>query len=132
MANVATTLTAIPMAMSSGKQGFSQITPVIVTMDTTGADLTVFTPSLTTNYPAIISLTYQESSAHTLKFTSGTTVYVTLERSAGDGAGLPVGTGGFVLIGQKGEALKIQCGTNAISSMLLYCCEFPSLCFAGH
>ena len=131
MANVATALTAIPMAMSSGKQGFSQITPVLATFDTIDSDLTVFTPSLTTNYPAIISMTYQEASAHTLTLKSGTTTYVALERNAGDGAGLPVGTGGFLMIGQKGEALKVRCGTAAVSTMLLYCCEFPSLNFAG-
>ena len=129
MANVATTLTAIPMAMSTGRQGFSKVTPVVCTFDTTGEDLTVFTPALATNYAAIIGMVYQESSAHSLTITSGTTVYVTLESTTFSGVGLPIGTGGFFVIGGKGEALKIQCGTNAISSMLIYCVEFPSLNF---
>ena len=129
MANTATTLTAIPMAMSSGRMGFSKVTPVVCTFDTTGADLTVFTPTLSTNYAAIIGMIYEEASAHTLILKSGTTTYVTLERTSYDGVGLPLGTGGFFIIGAIGEALKIQCGTAAVSSMLLYCVEFPSLNF---
>lgn len=131
MANVATTLSAIPMAMSSGKQGFSQVTPVVCTFDTLNTDLTIFTPALATNYAAIIAMLYEEASAHTLTLTSGSTQYVTLERTTFDGIGLPLGTEGFIIVGGLGQALKIQCGTAVISSMLVYCCEFPSLNFAG-
>lgn len=129
MANVATSLTAIPMAMSTGRQGFSQVTPVVCTFDTTGSDLTIFTPALTTNYGAIIGLVYQEASAHTLTIKSGATTYVTFERTTFDGMYEPVGQGGFLIIGGKGEALKLNCGTAAISTLLAYCCEFPSLNF---
>lgn len=129
MANVATALDPIPMAMSTGQQGFSQVTPVICTFDTTASALTIFTPTLTTNYPALIGLVYQDASAHTLTITSGSTAYVTLERTTYDGAALPLGTSGFIVIGQPGEALKLTCGTAAISTLLAYCCEFPSLNF---
>jgi hypothetical protein len=129
MANVATTLTAIPMAMSTGLQGFSKITPVVCTFDTTGADLTIFTPELSTNYAAIVGLVYEEASAHSLTVKSGSTTYVTLERTTFDGAALSVGTSGFIIIGGRGEALKLNCGTAPISSLLAYCCEFPSLNF---
>ncbi len=131
MANVATALTPIPMAMSTGRQGFSQVTPVVCTFDTTGADLTIFTPTIATHYGAIIALLYQESSAHSLTIKSGTTTYVTLERNTYEGAALPLGTGGFLIVGGQGEALKLNCGTAAISTLLAYCCEFPSLNFGG-
>lgn len=131
MANTATTLTAIPMAMASGQQGFSQVTPVVCTFDTVDSDLTVFTPALTTHYAAIVGMLYEEASAHTLTIKSDTTTLVTLERSAYEGVGLPLGTSGFIVVGALGKALKIRCGTAAVSSMLLYCVEFPSLNFHG-
>ena len=129
MANAATARTAIPMAMSTGRQGFSQVTPVVCTFDTLDSDLTVYTPALNTNYAAIIGMLYEESSAHTLTIKAGSTTLVTLERTTYDGSGFPLGTGGFFVVGGLGEALKLSCGTAAISSMLLYCCEFPSLNF---
>lgn len=129
MANVATALSPVPMAMSTGRMGFSQITPVVCTFDTTGSDLTIFTPALTTNYGAIIGMVYEEASAHTLTIKSGSTTLVTFERTTFDGMYLPVGQNGFLALGNKGEALKLNCGTAAVSSMLVYCCEFPSLNF---
>lgn len=129
MANVATAQTAIQMAMSSGQQGFSQVTPIVCTFDTLATDLTIFTPSIATNYGAIIGMLYQDASAHTITFTSGTTAYVTLERTTYDGIGLPLGTGGFLFVGARGAAIKIQCGTALISTMLIHCVEFPSLNF---
>lgn len=131
MANTATALTPIPMAMSTGRQGFSQVTPVVCTFDTTGSDLTVFTPTLSTNYGAIIAMLYESANAHNLILKSGTTTYVTLERTTYDGMGAPLGTGGFLIVGGRGEALKIQCGSAVVASMLVYCVEFPSLNFGG-
>lgn len=129
MANVATARTAIPMAMSTGKQGFSRVTPVVCTFDTTSSDLTIYTPSIATNYAAIIGLVYQEALAHSLAITAGSTVLVTLERPANDSIVQTVGTGGFLVIGGVGEALKLRCETAAISSLLVYVVEFPSLNF---
>lgn len=131
MANTATARTPIPMAMSSGQQGFSQVTPVVCTFDTIDADLTIFTPAKTTNHAAIIGLVYQEADAHTLTIKCGSTTMVALQRTTFDGAGLPLGTGGFLVVGGEGEALILRCGTAAVGTLLAYCVEFPSLNFAG-
>lgn len=129
MANTATALTPIPMAMSTGQQGFSQVTPVVCTFDTLASDLTIFTPAIATNHAAIVAMLYQEADAHTLTLTAGTTQLVTLQRDTYGGVGLSLGTGGFIIVGGAGEALKIQCGTAVIATMLVYCVEFPSLNF---
>ena len=129
MANVATALPTVPMAMSSGRQGFSQVTPVVVTMDTVASDLTVYTPSISTNYAAIIGISYNNALAHTLTIKSNTTTLVTYSLTTFQGLSEPFGTGGFIAIGKKGEALKINAGTNPILSALLYVVEFPSLNF---
>ena len=127
MANVATARTAVPIALKAD-YGFSKITPVVCTFDTIGSDLTVYTPS-TGNYAAIVGLVYQESSAHTLTFTAGSTVLVTLEAPA-SGSVVKSDLGRLLVVGGASEALKIQCGTAAVSSMLVYCAEFKSLVLA--
>lgn len=125
MANVATARTAVPVALKADI-GFSRITPVVCTFDTIDTDLTVYTPA-STSIAAIVGLTYQEASAHSLIITAGSTVLVTLEVPASGGlVNIPVGQGPFV-IGGVGEALKIKCGTAAAGSVLLYCAEFTSL-----
>jgi hypothetical protein len=75
-------------------------------------------------------MTYEESAAHTLTLKSGTTTYVALERTEFEGFAKAIGTSGFVIVGQPGEALKIRCGTAVVSTMLLYCCEFPGIQFS--
>jgi len=128
MANVATARTPVGMAMSSGLQGFSQVTPVVCTFDTLSSALTIYTPAAG-NHAAIIGLVYQEASAHSLTITAGSTALVTLERPASAQIIHPVGTTGFIAIGAKGEALALTCTTAVISTLLAYVVEFPSINF---
>jgi hypothetical protein len=128
MANVATALPAIPVALNSNYGGYSKVTPVVCTFDTTASDLTIYTPTAT-NYAAIVGIVYEDASAHSLVFTSGSTVLVTLERTTFEGLSLPIGMSGPLIVGKFGEALKIQCVTAAVSSMLVYVAEFSQLTF---
>ncbi len=125
MANVATARTAVPVALKEGF-GYAKVTPVICSFDTTGSDLTVFTPTVSTNYAAIVGMVYQEASAHSLTITAGSTALVTLEVPASGGLVKSSLCDGPLIVGGQGEALKIQCGTAAVSSMLLYCAEFKN------
>lgn len=125
MANTATARSAVPVALKEG-YGYAKVTPVVCTFDTTGSDLTVFTPTVSTNYAAIVGLVYQEASAHSLTITAGSTVLVTLEVPASGGLVKSSLCDGPLIVGGQGEALKIQCGTAAVSTMLVYCAEFKN------
>jgi hypothetical protein len=130
MANTATALTKIPVQVSADFKGYQSITPVACTFDTLALDLTIYTPAAA-NYAAIVGLVYQEADAHNLVITSGSTVLVTLQRAANDSAGLPVGAGGCLIVGGLGQALKLQCTTAVIASLLVYVAEFPKINFLG-
>ena len=84
MANTATARSAVPVALKEGF-GYAKVTPVVCTFDTLATDLTIFTPTVSTNYAAIVGLVYQEASAHSLTITAGSTVLVTLEVPASGG-----------------------------------------------
>lgn len=131
MANVATALSSIPVKFSHGLQQFGKVTPVICTFDTLASDLTIFTPSISGYYGAILGMLYESQNAHTLTLKSGSTTYCILERTTFDGLGQPLGPGGVLMVGGAGEALKIAVGSALINTMLVYCAEFPSLCFTS-
>lgn len=126
MANVASAQSPIPVKY--GNSGFAMIIPVIVTMDTTGADLTVYTPD-STRFWAIAGINYRETSAHSLIFKSGSTTLVTLEQAANSVLEHKIGDGIYMTGLAKGDALKINAGTAAVSSILFYIMEFEQLIF---
>lgn len=130
MANVATALSPIPVTWSGRNGGYGEITPVVCTFDTLSTALTIYTPA-TGNYAAITGLVYQEADAHSLTITSGSTDLVTLERAANDSAGMPVGSGGFIVVGEQGEALKLTCTTATVATLLAYVVEFPRINLLG-
>lgn len=126
MANVATAQSPLPIEYGHNGAGNSFIIPVIVTMDTTGADLTIYTPAAT-NFAAIVGIKYSEASAHSLIFKSGSTTLVTLEQAANTVVNHGVGQGIYLAGLAKGDALKINAGTAAVSSILFYVMEFNQL-----
>ena len=120
MANVATAKTPIRVQLKNGAPS-SMLVPVLVTFDTLGEDLTVFTP-VAGRYGAVLGMKYSEASAHGLIWKSGTDVYLTEENPVSTRVNERIGRPIFV--GAAGEVIRLQCTTAVISSMLLYCAEF--------
>jgi len=114
MANTATAQTALPVTVG----GHGPVIPVVVTMDTTGSDLTVYTPD-SDKVLALVGITFAEGSANSLTIKSGSTTLVTLELTTFQGLSHKVG-GGAILFTAKGEALKFNVGTAAVSTMIVY------------
>lgn len=131
MANAATPRTPVPVQLSGLFKGYQSVTPIVCTFDTLASDLTIYTPAAS-NYAAIVGLVYQEADAHNLVITSGSTALVTLQRAANDGIGFAVGSGGLLFVGGLGEALKLQCTTAVIATLLVYVAEFPKINFLGN
>lgn len=125
MANVATAQTALPVHFK-GAGGNAYLVPVVITMDTPGADLTIYTPAATA-YAAIAGMQMVETTgAVALTIKSGSTTLVTLELPASALIDNKVGEG-LKIIGAKGEALKFNAATTAPSSILVYILEFEQL-----
>lgn len=125
MANAATARSAIPIACTRDI-GYSRVTPVVCTFDTIDSDLTIYTPNAA-RYAAIVGIVYQESAAHSLSFIAGSTTLVTLEVPA-NGPAYRVALGeGPIIVGGLGEALRLRCGTAAVSTVIVYCAEFQEL-----
>lgn len=125
MANVATALTALPINFC-GAGGNAFLVPVVVTMDTIAADLTIYTPGAA-NYAAIAGMQMVETTgAVGLTYKSGSTTYLVQELAAGAIIDDKVGEG-LKVIGGKGEALKVNAATTAPSSILFYILEFEQL-----
>ena len=124
MANTATSQSVVPIGYSHGGSGIGA-TPVTVVIDTTGADLTVFTPS-SDKYWAILGISYVETDAHNLTIKSGSTTLVTYEMAANSGLVHPMGNGILLTGVARGDALVIQSSV-AISSMVFYVQQFKEL-----
>lgn len=124
MANVVTTLSAIPVSFAN-VQGFQKITPVKLTLDTAGVDITVYTPSSTSKYVGIAGLTFASGSALSLTVKSASTTLVTIPLAANQMASKGVGTGdGIWLFTQLGEALIFNFTTAVPATALVYVVEF--------
>lgn len=118
MANTATAQTAL----SIGVAGANQVIPYVISLDTTGADLTIRTPA-TGNMVGIVGLAYREASAHNLTIKTGSTTLLVAEFAATDaGTFIPIGSGGLLAVTAKSEALVIQTSV-IITSMLMYVVE---------
>lgn len=117
MANSATAKTPLPISV----WGVTSVTPVEVVLDTTGSDLTIFTPA-TGNMAAIVGVNYGETTAHTLTFTSGSDAEVVFEFGANSGISQGIGRELFY-VGQPGNAIKIQTSVAITGAMLFYVIE---------
>lgn len=124
MSNVATKGTGIPTALTVG-QPKGLLYPVVITFDTTGADLTVFASTDAQKFVAVMGMKYAEASAHNLIWKSGSNTLVTEEKPANTIVDARIGRPLFIC--NKGESLILQCGTAAISSMLMYILEIGRL-----
>jgi len=89
-----------------------------VTIDTTGSDLTVFTPA-TGNHVFVHGVIFSEGTAANLTFKSGSTTLITPEMAANQGVWSSIERDVFHLSTAKGEALVLN-SSAAISSMLVY------------
>lgn len=124
MANSATALTKVPIGLKNSGYG-GGTTPVLVVIDTTGADLTVFTPA-SGNRWALVGWVYGEATAHNLTVKSGSTSMLVCEFPANTVVREKI-QNGIILSGlAAGDALVIQ-SSAAISSMLMYLTEYKEI-----
>jgi hypothetical protein len=124
MPNSATALTRCPIGLAKSGAGIF-VVPTLVIIDTTGADLTVFTPSSGKRW-ALVGWQYTEGSAHNLTVKSGSTELVTYEFAANQGRNDKIGEG-IILSGlAENDALVIQSSV-AISKMLMYLTEYKEI-----
>lgn len=115
MANTATPDTALRINYGMMKYN-PNIIPVRINYDTSGADLTIYTPD-SNKMVLLAGLQYAKNAAHTLTFKSGSTVLVTFDL-AGGGFTQNVGEG-LMLIGNVGEALVLSSNA-ALGSCIAY------------
>lgn len=126
MANVATSRTGLPIKFKGSGAG-QVVIPVIVTMDTAAADLTIYTPANALYCAGIIGITGGDSAAHNLTIKAGSTT-LTVLKFAASLPPLAIPTQAPLVMGGPGEALKfnISAGT---PSYIVYILEFESLYF---
>lgn len=102
------------------------VVPYVVSIDTTGNDLTIVTP--TTGYMACVVGVYgSETSATNVTFKSGSTTLAVPELAANQGHLFGLGQGALFCT-QAGEALKIQASV-AISNLLIHVVQARALYF---
>lgn len=111
MANSATAQEAI-----DGPDG--KIYPVTIVLDTTGADLTVFTPDAG-NYGIMIGLMYVNALAHKLTMKSGSTTLWVAELANNSGIFTPMSSDKIGHSLTKGAALKLRVDTAALTAQIL-------------
>ena len=104
MANTATAQTALRVNYGMMKAN-TNVIPVFFNYDTTGADLTLFTPD-SDKMVLLAGLQYAKNSAHTLTFKTASTTIVTYDL-AGGGFTQNIGDG-IMLASAVGEAFKIN------------------------
>lgn len=120
MGNTAAAQTAI-----QGPEG--KIYPVIITLDTTGADLTVFTPD-TGKYAEMIGLMYVNALAHKLTCKSNTTTLWVTELANNSGIFNPLSNDIIAASLAKSDPLKLRVDTAALTATVLaYFRMVPSL-----
>ena len=119
-ANTATAGTAIPIRM----YGATKATPVVVAIDTTAQDLTVYAAT-SGKALAIVGWEYAEATAHNLTIKSGSNTLVVLENPANTVRDNKLGEG-VPFMTAVGEALVIQ-SSAAITSMVIYVAEVERL-----
>ena len=117
MANSATAKTALPIDI----WGASLVTPVEVVLDTTGSDLTIYTPA-TGKMCAIVGINYAEADAHTLTFTSGTDPEFKFELGANSGISQGIGQE-MLYVTQPGSVLKVQTSVAITGPIIFYIIE---------
>lgn len=115
MANTKTQLNRIPIIYPGSTDVF--VYPVVITFDTTGADLSIFSPD-DNKHCALVGLQYSAASAHTLTIKSGSTTLLTYQFP--DNAGFSHPIGDPILMTNEGEDLVFNVGTAAVPSMLAY------------
>lgn len=128
MANTATALGTIPGGIRRLGNG-CQTVAYLCAFDTTGSALTVHSPD-SARYWAIVGIHYAEATAHSLTITAGSTDLVVLENAANTVIHEPCGRI-WLASPVLGGALKITCGTAAVSSLLVYVQEFETLEFGN-
>lgn len=126
MANTATARTKIPVNFA--KSSIVGVTPVIVSIDTTSSDLTIYTPAAD-KHAAIVGMIYTDSTSHNLTIKAGSTSLVTLEMAANMGIFMKL-DGSLGPCGGRGETLVLNSDA-AISSMLVYIAEFGVISVGG-
>lgn len=116
MANTATLLYTLP----ARAQKAGPIKVYSVSIDTTGADLTICTPA-SGNSVYIVGLAVSEATAANVTIKSGSTTLWVAELAANQGILLPV-ENGFLMATAKGQALVLQ-SSAAVSNLLLHVVE---------
>lgn len=124
MGNTATALDAVPAYFRIGKP-LGLIYPVLVSMDTTAADLEVFDPG-SDQFWAIHGMLSSEATAHTLLIKSGSTALVTLEHTTYKAFTERISPHPL-LIGVLGEKLNFNLSAGTLGSVLVYLSKMRSL-----
>lgn len=124
-ANSATNQSVLPITFAKAENQ-TVVTPVVVTFDTTGSDLTVYTPA-SGNMACLVGASFSDSTAANLTIKDGSTSLVVWELAAYQGL-LERLDGGVVLCGTNSNAIKMQVSA-VISTMVLYFIEAPRLRF---
>lgn len=119
-ANSATERTALPIYIG----GEGPVRPVSVSIDTTGADLTVNDPP-SDRMACIVGAFGAETNAANITIKSGSTTYSVPELAASTLVNVPLGNGPLFCT-QPGEDLVIQ-SSAVYSSLLLYIIEAKKL-----
>lgn len=122
MANTATAQSALPISVGDS----NGVIPVVVSIDTTGQDLTILTPD-SGKMALIVGMFMSEGTAANITFKSGSTTYAIPELASNQGILFPIGQG-VLVCGQPGEALKIQ-SSAVVTSMLIYVAQASRLQF---
>lgn len=123
MSNTATLVATTPRNTAAGP-----VYSYNITIDTTGADLTLHTPAAT-NRVFLVGAVLSDGTANTITFKTGSTTLCAPELAANQGIFTPVGTGQkdqWLLATALGEALKINCSA-LLTSGLFHIVEAPAL-----
>ena len=118
-ANTATAQTAVPIRVA----GCGKVTPVVVTIDTTSSDLTVYDPADST-YAAIVGIFAGEATAGNLTFKSGSTTLAVIEGAVVPDS-LVVPVNGILVMAAKGQNLIFNSSV-VRASMIVYVAECSS------
>lgn len=123
MANTITFIQPVQIALRNSGVGAKMVRMGVV-MDTISSDFDIYTPA-TGSHAAIMGIVYGETTASNITVKSGATTLCVMERSTNSFLVIP--TDRPILIGGKGETLKLNVSVAITGAIYLTIAEFKML-----